>query len=162
MRRKKNLKACHFADKTDYINYHSRKNIIPVEIVELEDNSYHLITSVEINGLKGDVIIDTGASVTVIDKNILSGDEKHNKDVKIQSGSVTGQITDIKVIHAKHMQIGNARFKNIRLAAIDLDYVNEMYNERLKRKIIGLLGSDFCVKHAVVIDYQKKILICRR
>ena len=56
------------------------------------------------------------------------------------------------------MQIGDRKFKNLKLAAIDLKYVNDMYNRHLNRKIIGLLGCDFCVKHKVVIDYRSKEL----
>lgn len=41
---------------------------IPIEIVELEDNSFHIIVSLQIGSIEGDFIIDTGASVTVIDK----------------------------------------------------------------------------------------------
>lgn len=162
MRRKKHQKACYFKTQRDSISHHPGNIILPVEIVELEKNSYHLIISLEINGIQGDVIIDTGASVTVIDKQLLEEQDILTTETCIQSGSVTGQISDVKVVKTKSIKIGGIPFKNIHLAAIDLDYVNEMYNHHLKRKIIGLLGCDFCVKHRVVIDYQKKILICRR
>ncbi|MDE6451917.1 MAG: hypothetical protein K2L23_06465, partial [Odoribacter sp.] len=59
-----------------------------------------------------------------------------------------------------YIKIGGRKLKDIQLAAIDLDYVNEMYGKHLNRKIIGLLGCDFCVRYRVVIDYpaQKMIL----
>ena len=41
---------------------------IPIEVVELEDNSFHIIATLQIGSIEGDFIIDTGASVTVIDK----------------------------------------------------------------------------------------------
>ena len=162
MKRKKHLKACHFEGQAKHISYRSPKAVIPIEIVELESNSYHLITPFEINGVKGEAIIDTGASVTVIDNQLLEGNEIEKTGIQIQSGSVTGQIEDVKVIRIQEVKIGGHQFKNMLLAAIDLDYVKEMYNRHLERKIIALLGCDFCVKHCVVIDYQKKILICRR
>lgn len=130
---------------------------IPLEIVELEDNSYHIIVPVEINGIKGDIIIDTGASVTVIDKQLVSGEEETESISELQSGSVTGQIDNIQVIHARSFIIGEQSLENIRMAIIDLDYVNQMYNNHLNRKIIGLLGCDFCVKYKVVIDYQNEV-----
>lgn len=162
MRRQKHLKACHFNHSYNNINRFCSDIIIPVEIVSLEDNSYHLITPIEINGIKGDIIIDTGASVTVIDRKQLNEEEIEGAEIRMQSGSVSGQINDVKMFCARNFKIGGVSFKNMQIAAINLDYVNEMYNQHLKRKIIGLLGSDFCVKHKVVIDYQKKILICRR
>lgn len=162
MKRRKHLKACHFKKEAKHFSYHSPNTIIPIEIVELESNSYHLITSFEMNGIKGEAIIDTGASVTVIDSNLLAGNEIEQTGIQIQSGSVTGQIEEVKVIQVKEIKIGEHRFKNLQLAAIDLNYVKEMYCQHLERKIMALLGCDFCVKHCVVIDYQKKILICRR
>lgn len=75
MKRKKHLKACHFEEQAKHISYRSPKAVIPIEIVELESNSYHLITPFEINGVKGEAIIDTGASVTVIDNQLLEGNE---------------------------------------------------------------------------------------
>ena len=41
---------------------------IPIEIVELEDNSFHIIVSLQIGSIEGDFIIDTGASVTVMNR----------------------------------------------------------------------------------------------
>lgn len=162
MKRKKHLKACHFEGQAKHIPHHSLYTVIPIETVELESNSYHIITPFEINGIKGEAIIDTGASVTVIDNKLLEGNETEKTGIQMQSGSVTGQIENVKVIQIKEVSIGNHRFRNMQLAAIDLDYVKEMYNRHLDRKIIALLGCDFCVKHCVVIDYKKKILICRR
>ena len=91
MKRKKNKKACHFT--TPYHPYiNSRIQTVAVEIVGLEDNSYHLIVPVEINGIQGDMIIDTGASVTVVDRQVFPEDLPEEADVQMTSGSVTGQI----------------------------------------------------------------------
>ena len=76
----------------------------------------------------------------------------------MQSGSVSGQINDVQLIKAKALKIGGRKIRNIQLAALDLDYVNEMYHNHLQRKIIGLLGCDFCVKYKAVIDYRTREL----
>ncbi len=153
MKRTKHKKASHFA-----YDYHARTTVIPVELVELEDNSYHLIVRVDIDGITGDMIIDTGASVTVADRNLFPEQADQDNTVKMQSGSVSGQINDVHVINIKRLTIGGRRLRNFHLAGIDLDYVNEMYNKHLNRKIIGLLGCDFCVRYKVCIDYRKKEL----
>ena len=147
MRRKKHLKACHY-----------RRLTIPIEIVSLEDNSYYPVIRVKIEHIAGDMIIDTGASVTVIDEQLFPELPGEPTFLEMQSGSVTGQIQHVRLVKAKEMQIGDRKFKNLKLAAIDLKYVNDMYNRHLNRKIIGLLGCDFCVKHKVVIDYRSKEL----
>ena len=137
MRRRKHLKACHYTSKRNHVGFHPHQEILPIEIVKLEDNSYHLLLSIEINGIEGHMIIDTGASVTVMDKNLLEENDFGETNVKIESGSVSGQIDDVKVVRTKSIKIAGKQFTNIRLAAIDLDYVNGMYARHLKRKIIG-------------------------
>ena len=134
--------------------YHSDITRIPIEIVELENSSFHTIIKVEIDGIHGDMIIDTGASATVIDQKLFPEKIRDRESApQILSGSVNGQIEEVCLIHAGYIKIGGRKLKNIQLAAIDLDYVNEMYGKHLNRKIIGLLGCDFCVRYHAVIDY---------
>lgn len=126
---------------------------VPIEMVELEDHSYHILVAVEINGISGDMIIDTGASVTVADRQLFPYFEEPEEAIKIQSGSITGEIKDVQVMHAESFQIGSIQLKEMYIALIDLDYVNKMYKKHLNRKIIGLLGSDFCIHYGIIIDY---------
>ena len=51
--------------------YHSRRLDVEVELVELEDSSFHLVVPVDIDGVKGDMIVDTGASVTVVERKLF-------------------------------------------------------------------------------------------
>lgn len=156
MRRTKKQKACHL---TNPYPQHSKTTTIPVEIVELENNSFHLIVKVEIDGIRGDMIIDTGASVTVIDQKIFPDKAEEDSNIKMQSGSVSGQISDVHIIKAGLFKIGGRKIKNVQLAGIDLDYVNDMYHQHLQRKIIGLLGCDFCFRCKAVINYKTQELI---
>lgn len=134
----------------------SKKIIIPVQLVELEDNSYHIIVPVEINGITGDMIIDTGASVTVIDQNILPANQDFEKSGELQSGGVNGEISGVRIIRPDSFKIGGKLIPAARIAVMNLDYVNQTYDQRLSRKIIGLLGCDFCVRFNAIIDYQNK------
>ena len=126
---------------------------VPIEKVELEDHSYHILVAVEINGIAGDMIIDTGASVTVADRQLFPCFEEPEEAVKIQSCSITGEIKDVQVMHTESFQIGSIQLQEMCIALIDLDYVNKMYKKHLNRKVIGLLGSDFCIRHGIIIDY---------
>lgn len=154
MRRKKHQKACHYHPGAQHLPGSLFRATFPVEIVKLEDNSFHLLVKVEIDGIAGDMIIDTGASVTVISQDLFPEKISVQPAVTMQSGSVTGQIKDIRVVRADSFRIQGYTLKNVPLAAIDLEYVNHMYAEHLQRKIIGLLGCDFCVKYKAVINYR--------
>lgn len=158
MKRKKHLKASHFNTGRKPLPGSPHRLSLPIEIVRLENNSFHPIVNVEIDGMRGDMILDTGASVSVVDRHLFPEppDDKHTAG--IQSGSVTGQIENVRLIRSAHFRIGGRNLKNIPLAVIDLAYVNHTYHQHLNRKIIGLLGCDFCVKFKAVIDYRKKEL----
>lgn len=133
---------------------------VPIEVVELEDNSFHILVSVEVNGVCGDVIVDTGASVSVLDQAMFHEEEESLDMVReIQSGSVNGQIKNVKVIHVGLFKLGDLTLQGMPSAILDLTYVNEMYGKHFNRKVLGLLGCDFFVKYRAVIDYDKNILI---
>ena len=126
---------------------------IPIEIVELEDNSFHIIVSLQIGSIEGDFIIDTGASVTVIDKLTPFSYEPLDDVSEINSGGVCGEINEVQLVNITALQIDN-----IHAAIIDLQYVNSLYDKHLQRRVAGLLGSDFLVRHEAVIDYGNKEL----
>ena len=135
-------------------NYYSNHIHVPIELIKLEDNSFHIVTTVEIDGIVGEMIIDTGASVSVIDKILCSNVLCHSDNsAHLQSASVTGQIENVEVVQADYLKIGGRKLKKVPLVAIDLKYVNAMYEKNLRRKIIGLLGCDFFVHYQVIIDY---------
>ena len=53
---------------------------IPIEIIELETQSYHLIVKCTLNGEQsGDMVIDTGASKTVFDRDFVHNYQHKNR-----------------------------------------------------------------------------------
>jgi len=158
MKRQKNKKACHFAIPLN--NYSSKTIRIPFEVIELENCSFHILIKVEVNGIQGDMIIDTGASVTVIDEKIFPDNSDKPASIKMQANSLSGQINNTRIIKVQSFKSGKLNIKEMQLITIDLDYVNDVYQKHLNRQIIGLLGCDFCVRHRVIINYDtNEILI---
>lgn len=131
---------------------------LPIELIELEDKSFHILVKAEINGHSGDMIIDTGASVTVIDKNLLQGIEEEEEILNIKSGGISGDIDEVKIIKIDSLRFAGYEFDEKKMATINMDYINNLYEQTLQRRIIGLLGSDFCVKYKAVINYEKRTL----
>lgn len=86
---------------------------IPIEIVELEDNSFHIIVSLQIGSIEGDFIIDTGASVTVIDKLTPFSYEPLDDVSEINSGGVCGEINEVQLVNITALQIGDHTIENV-------------------------------------------------
>ncbi len=61
---------------------------IPIELVTLEDDSYHLLVACQINGATGFLVVDTGASKTVLDSNFVTEYTTPSEEQKIKSHGV--------------------------------------------------------------------------
>lgn len=131
---------------------------IPLEILMLEDNSYHLLVDVVLNDkIAGKIIIDTGASKTILDSNLdLPFLEVENEEKPYTSG-IGGRI-DVGFASVKKMKIGRFKIKKMVIPTIDLSEVNKIYEKATKHRVIGLLGSDLLLKFRAKIDYKKRYL----
>lgn len=133
---------------------------IPIEVLELEHESYHILVSCKIEEKQALFVIDTGASKTVLDSSF--------KDIKIESISssresetagIGGNTFDVELVRIEKFSINEFYLENLNVALIDLSGVNEMYNKYCNISISGLLGSDFLLKHEACIDYSKRVMI---
>lgn len=129
---------------------------VPMEIVELENGSFHVLVPVVLDGVNGEMIVDTGASVTVADVGLFPPGSWKKGSVQLRSNGITGEITGVHMVEVGCFRIGGLVLEEFELAVMDLGYVNEMYEKHLQRKVIGLLGSDFCIAHDAVIDYPNR------
>lgn len=128
-----------------------------MELISLEDNSYHIAIKVEVNDIKGEMLIDTGASVSIIDKDHFPELEIVNMENNIESGGVNGEVEAVNIVKVDKFNIYEAEINDYYFASMSLSYVNKMYGKLLNRNILGLIGSDFCVEHNVSIDYSRMI-----
>lgn len=133
---------------------------IPIEILELEADSYHILVYCEIDKTKALFVIDTGASKTVLDSNfeniniqsVLSSSES-------ETAGIGGNAFDVELVQISDFSINEFYLETLNVALIDLSGVNKMYNKHCDISISGLLGSDFLLKNNACIDYFKKVLI---
>ncbi|WP_461630957.1 aspartyl protease family protein [Labilibaculum euxinus] len=136
---------------------------IPIEIIELETESFHLLIRCKVNSShEGDLVIDTGASKTVLDRNFVPAytlSEYQTSEIKSR-GLGEGSL-NTEMVKIDSFQLGDLLVNDFHCAIIDLAGINEMYMEHCQREICGLLGSDFLLKYGAIIDYGRKILELR-
>ena len=139
------------------------KTILPIDIVTLgEDNSYHLFVSGSINGRKYDLLIDTGASHTIFDAALIPEmpvDETARQE--IQSAGIHAGELKSSMGHIKKFKLGDLKRVNWTVVLIDLTHVNDLYQRFSDKRVAGLIGSDFLLKHKAIIDYKKRELVLR-
>jgi len=137
---------------------------IPIEIIELETQSFHLLIKCTINGeQEGEMVIDTGASKTVFDRNFVQEYQHQDKNKEdLQSCGLGGDDIESDLVEIKSLSFGNFKSEILNVVLIDLNQINKMYEKHCQRQICGLLGSDFLLRHQAIIDYQKSVIILNK
>ena len=138
-------------------------NRIPIKIVELEMDNYHLIIeSVFTDGTKGSWVIDTGASKSVFDKN-LSGHclVSEYETEELHSAGATNEPMTTELAFMKPFSFGKLLVEEMKVALLDMNHINLLYSKVSDIKICGLIGSDFLLRYNAVINYKQKRLILK-
>lgn len=134
---------------------------IPLQIVELEDENYHLvIQSVFDDKSTGFWVVDTGASKTVFDKrmkNMYVLEEDSSE--QLHTAGIGEKPIETTVAVMKPFLFGKLKVENQKVALLDLTHINKLYSKATSLQICGLLGGDFLMKHQAVVDYRKKVLV---
>ncbi len=138
---------------------------IPLQIVELEKENYHiLIEGTFEDKTTSSWIIDTGASKSVLDVNLKSQYEVVDSDNvdDYQSAGINQGMMETSVGKMRYLRFGKLVIKKQKVALIDLDHVNEIYAKYTSHKIAGLIGGDILMQHKCVIDYKRKIITFKK
>ncbi|MCU0441022.1 MAG: retroviral-like aspartic protease family protein [Bacteroidia bacterium] len=133
---------------------------IKLDIVELEKKNFHVFVNFTINNANCRLLLDTGASKTVMDDNRILRLIEPNKVKTNESKSVGLGVAEMetKIATLAHWQSGKFKIKQFKVAVLPLSHVNQTYNLLGVESIDGVLGSDFLMKYKAVIDYTKSLL----
>jgi hypothetical protein len=142
-------------------NENEMKIKIPLQIVELEDDNFHLVVqSVFDDKTTGFWVVDTGASKTVFDKNL---DEQYviseEETDQLHTAGIGEKPIETTLALLKPFSLGKLNLENLKVALLDLTHINKLYSKATSLQICGLLGGDFLMKHKAVVDYKKKVLV---
>ncbi|PKP09089.1 MAG: hypothetical protein CVU09_12945 [Bacteroidetes bacterium HGW-Bacteroidetes-4] len=130
---------------------------IPLQLIELEDSSFHIMIEARFKRTKGNLIIDTGASKTVLDYTFGKKIASSVKKIKEQNSSgINAMITDSHLAIIPSLVVGRLKIENYSCVLLDLSHVNALYQKYCDKSIAGLIGSDFLVLYQAIIDYEKK------
>ncbi|HUH19474.1 retropepsin-like aspartic protease [Albibacterium sp.] len=137
---------------------------IPLTLLNLQDDGFHLLMEVIVFNQPFKAVLDTGASKTVFDKTSI---ERHiNPELlKLSDQLSTGLGTksmESYVLNIPDLQIGDLHLKDYNAAVLDLSTINFAYEQIEQEPIIGVIGGDLLFKYQAIIDYKKSSLIFNR
>lgn len=129
------------------------KGFIRVPLKKLA--SGHYLFHGKINSIKGDFILDTGASVSCIG---LYESEHFNlvKEHSVLKGVGAGAGDMDTMISKKNtFQLGSKSFKNMDFILLDLHHINQALMQMDGISVHGIIGADFLKTRRAVIDYGR-------
>ena len=131
---------------------------VPINIISIEGDGFHLIAEGLINGKSARFVVDTGASRTVFDKERIL-DYIDNPEFNEKEGLSAGiGGTDISsfIFKLEELNFGELSIKDYQAVAMDLSNVNNSYAMLNIPPVDGVLGGDLLYKHKAVISYKLK------
>ena len=131
---------------------------IPINIINIEGDGFHIVTEGLINGKSARFVVDTGASRTVFDKNRISNYINNPEFAEKEGLSAGIGGTDISsfIFNIEELSFGDLKIKDYQAVAMDLTNINTSYEMIKLPPIDGVLGGDLLRKHQAVISYRLK------
>ena len=117
--------------------------------------------TITINNKNANVIIDTGASRTVFDKERIKKFVR-TRSKKIKDKLSTGLGTNTMESHhveISSLAIGKLKIKKYATILLDLSHVNTSYRQLGLAEVEGVLGSDILHQYRATINYGKCTLV---
>lgn len=133
---------------------------IPLRLLNIEGDGYHLQMKIRINGKPAVAIVDTGASRTVFDKaeiaKYLKSEEIGEHD-RLSTGLGTSSMQSHFVVLGS-LSLGKLKLENFDSVVLDLKHVNQTYHQLGFETIAGVIGSDVLVALHAVIDFRSRVM----
>ncbi len=137
-----------------------KRTTVTFDLLSIEGDGFHLLVEVLLNGKSSLMLIDTGASRTVFDRErithfipdaVLTPADK--KSTGLGTDSMQSHLVMLELF-----EIGELSLQNMEIVLLDLVHVNQSYEKIGLMAIDGVIGSDILAEHKAVIDYEKKQL----
>ena len=136
-------------------------SFITLEITAIEEDGFHLMIPVMVNGVQARMLVDTGASRSVFDKDRIDRFFHDSPELEENEQKSTGLGTrdmQSQALYLDELMIGELKVRRYPAVVLDMSHVNHSYEELGLEPIDGVIGSDILMKYGAVIDYGKGVM----
>lgn len=135
----------------------------------MESNGFHRIplkklmtghykVEVKVNGIKGDFILDTGASSSCIGFSSVDRFIMLMEQSEIKAAGAGAINMETQVARNNNFQVGKKKTNKMDFVIFNLSHVNEALVQVEEDPVQGILGADFLKENRAVIDYGRNVL----
>ena len=118
----------------------------------------HLLIKGKINGVKGNFILDTGASNSCVGFESIEQlklDAQFSENKAADAGA-TG--IETQLARNNEIQLGRWKNKKFHLIVFDMSHVNEALTHYKTKTVDGIIGAYILLKGKAIIDYSNHCL----
>ena len=131
---------------------------LPLEVVDLQGDGFHLLVEVVVFGQIFKAVLDTGASKSAFDFEIISGLASAEQIIHVPDHHAIGLGTTTMeryLVICPKLKLGKLIIKNYEAPVFDLSAIKFAYEKLNLPPVIGVLGGDILMQYYGVINYQK-------
>ena len=130
--------------------------MIKLKKLSLSDGGVHIIISAFVDDKPIRMVLDTGASHSVLDFNWAEQNLPDNEIIAIEEPAYgIGSSVEVHKAEVSSFKIGELDLKNRLFALINFDAINSVYDREGFEEVQGILGGDVLDEFDAVIDYGK-------
>jgi len=118
----------------------------------------HFEIKARINGVKGNFILDTGASGSCIGFDDIETFNLNSEESEHKASGAGNSEIDTLIAKKNKIAIGRFKIDKIPLILIDLSHINSALTNHDANPVQGIIGADILHKGKAIIDYGKKYL----
>ena len=111
-----------------------------------------------INGVKGNFILDTGASSSCVGFEAIDNFNLKVKDSNIMAAGAGATNMETKMSKKNKVKIGKWNHDKLVLVLFNMAHVNTALVNHNSKPVDGIIGADILKKGKAIIDYEKKYL----
>lgn len=118
----------------------------------------HLLMKASINGVKGDFILDTGASNSCVGFESIEMFQLKAAKSKTKASGAGATGMHIQIAVGNQLELGKWNCIDFELVIFDLSHVNSALMEHKSKPVHGIIGADILLKGRGIIDYYNHCL----
>ncbi len=133
------------------------------EVIKLKQmTTNHLQLKASINGVKGRFILDTGASNSCVNLNLVAHFKLKASESDTKAAGAGAIDMETQQSENNSISIGKWKSKKLHLILFDLHHVNTALTQHNAKEVHGIIGADILQKGRAFIDYNKNVLYLKQ
>ncbi len=141
---------------TDLRTLLESKKFFRIPLRKLETGHFKL--TIRINGIRGEFILDTGASTSCIGLDSVTHFGLNSEASEIKASGAGATNMETRIARDNDLTVGGRSLRNVDFILFDLYHINEALTQVNELPVQGILGADLLKKLRAVIDYGRNVL----